>query len=115
MSYKFNGFIKLYSRYIFGDLTEAGVAENFQKVLEVLIDSKQLPEAEFSGFVFFLKDYLSSVTIVDTPQILLFKQFIQIANSYIPTIRDRQKRPANLSLFYYSFSEVAKHLTGLIS
>jgi hypothetical protein len=108
-------FSELYARHIFGDLTEAGIAEDFQKALGVLIDSGQLPEVEFSGFVFFLKDYLGSSALAGASQIILFKQFIQIAKSYVPTIRDTQKRSAILSLFYYSIWGVGKHLTELIT
>ena len=108
-------FSELYARHIFGDLTEAGIAKDFQKALGVLINSGQLPEAEFSGFVFFLKDYLASASLAGASQITLFKQFIQIAKSYIPTIRDAQKRSATLSLFFYSFWGVGKHLTELMT
>jgi hypothetical protein len=69
----------------------------------VLINSGQLPEAEFLGFVFFLKDYLSSTSFAGASQITLFKQFIQIAKSHVPTIHDEQKRFTTLSLFFYSF------------
>jgi hypothetical protein len=106
-------FSELYTRYIFGDLSEIGIAEDFQKNLGVLIDSKSLPEEEFSGFVFFLKGYLSSAATISDSQINLFRQFIQIARDYIPTIKDAQKRSATLSLFFYSFGTIANHLTEL--